>query len=643
MTQPVVVTEPACWGMTGVPLLPPSWAKGLKDHYFEVHRRKTTLSSLSVLCSNSWNLDWVNKKTPVQFALEQVESILTTRGIEDLLELPAVPSFISEIGNLESIPFLTSTWESLEGNRIDMDSFVRVLIAGSFADLLQLTSSLESVLDIAITTAQWINERGHVLLPAKPHGIRESFELAQIRHMLQSGFPLPTSETEARWTPALANRIGLNIDGEVRTLEYVGRELELTRERVRQVEQKYSPTHLLIRRWPRTPLLEDLYKVLIENDGSVLENIDSQLRTISDDFGTSPTRAVLNMLRASGFEVQAHVSNGVLDFGDLELARSLPTPGAIRTIANKLAGSIGFLREPDLIQELHELHPEHSEEILGHAARKALPIVNLPFEYVFTRSIVDSTVVGIARRMLACSSPLSVEVIHEGIARRSRGRNLDSPPSCEVLEAFYSRLPDFEVIDGLVSTSSPTPPNSGSIIEWMISQIRESGLGAISRTVLLEAARTSGLNQTSVAIYYQFEERLVRLPQSCIGVVGEIPDPALIDIAAEQGRLIAISTKISYKEQGAIIVLDVLVGNSFIDSGTLGAKTSIRNRFGNTVLPIYFDDVQRGHVGVSGNLLYGFSSMFIASNTRVGDVIRITIDFSNDRVVVTDPFDEAAE
>jgi hypothetical protein len=643
MTQPVVVIEPACWGMTGVPLLPPSWAKGLKDHYFEVHRRKTTLSSLSILCSSSWNLDWINKKTPIQFAVEQLEPLLATRGIEDLLELPAVPSFISEIDNLKSIPFLTSTWESLEGNRIDMDSFARVLIAGSFADLFQLTNSMKSVLDIAITTAQWIDERGRVLLAAEAHGIHECFELTQIRHMLQSGFPLPTSEIEARWIPALSSRIGLNVDGEVRTLEYVGRELGLTRERIRQVEQKYSPTHLLIRRWPRTPILEDLEQVLSKNDGSDIENINSQLRTISDTFGTSPTRAVLNLLRVSGFDAQAHISNGVLSFGDLEVARSLPSPGAIRNIANKLAGSLGFLREPDLVRELHELYPEHSEPTLRYAMRNALPIVDLPFEYVFTRSITDSTVVGIARRMLACSSPLSIEVIHEGIARRSRGRNLDSPPSCEVLEAFYSRLPDFEVIKGLVSTSNPTPPNSGSIVEWMISQIRESGLGAISRTVLLEAARTSGLNQTSVAIYYQFEERLVRLPQSCIGVVGEIPDPALIDIAAEQGRLIAISTRISYKEQGAIIVLDVLVGNSFIDSGTLSAKTSIRKRFGNTVLPIYFDDVQRGHVGVSGNLLYGFSSMFIASNTRVGDVIRITIDFTKDRVVVTDPFDEAAE
>ena len=118
MTQPVVVTEPACWGMTGVPLLPPSWAKGLKGHYFEVHRRKTTLASLSGLCSNSWNLDWVNRKTPVQFVLEQIQSLSITRGIEDLIELPAVEIRLADIRQLESIPFLATTWLCLDANRV---------------------------------------------------------------------------------------------------------------------------------------------------------------------------------------------------------------------------------------------------------------------------------------------------------------------------------------------------------------------------------------------------------------------------------------------------------------------------------------------------------------------------------------------
>jgi hypothetical protein len=629
--------------MTGVPLLPTSWAKGLKGHYFEVHRRKTTISSLSILCSNSWNLGWTKDTTPVEFALKQIHSLSLTHGIEDLIELPAVEVRIADIRRLESIPFLTTTWLCLDANQVDMESFARILACGSFADVLKMTNDMAAALDIAITTAEWVNDRGRVIAPAKVEGVRESFELAQIRHVLQSGFPLPKKDVDARWIPALSHRIGLSLDGEARTLEFVGREIGLTRERVRQIEQRFNPAHTLIRRWPQTSTIVNLEEVLRANVGSLLKPIDSQLRELSSDFGESPTDAALNLLRISGHEIEANVSNGFLEFGTPAQVKALPSGSLIKTTANKLAGSMGFIRLPDLMPEIQTLYPDLSKEMLLHSIRKALPITDLPFDYLFTRSVTTGTIVGITRRMLACTNPLPIELVHQGISRRARWRKIDPPPPIPVLEDFFSRIPNFSVTNGLVATTDPSPPEPGSVIGWTVNQVIESGLGAISRTVMLEAARTSGFNQTSVAIYCQFDERLIRLPQSCIGVVGEIPDPALIEIAAEQGRLISVTTRISYKNQGANPVLDVLVGNSCIDSGTLSVRTSLRSRIGNSTMPIFFDGVQHGSIGVSGNLLYGFSSTFNSANTRVGDVIRLTFDFTNDQIIVSEAFDDESD
>jgi hypothetical protein len=60
-------------------------------------------------------------------------------------------------------------------------------------------------------------------------------------------------------------------------------------------------------------------------------------------------------------------------------------------------------------------------------------------------------------------------------------------------------------------------------------------------------------------------------------------------------------------------------------------------------MPIFFEGVQHGSIGVSGNLLYGFSSTFNSANTRVGDVIRLTFDFTNDQIIVSEAFDDESD
>lgn len=313
---------------------------------------------------------------------------------------------------------------------------------------------------------------------------------------------------------AVLDRLGLRGQPPV-TLSEAGRRAGLSGERVRQLESKIKKIFSEEDAPPPPPLL------------------DVALATVARA-APIPAAAVASLLARAG------VSEGPFSAESLLGAASLfelPLPFVVMSAGDRVAFLPQTARAASVHADLIELRARRQVERCGATttallatdmADQGVDVGSLQIEAVlemrtalvdcgdgwfsFRDAGVAGAFVGASRRMLAVSSPLSVDSLHDGLRRHNAFRRLGDPAPPSVLAGVYRRDPRFVEEDGLVWSVEPVPETViGPVDRAMIAILRRAPNGVLARSDLLDACYTAGLNLSSVNLYMTYSECLDRV------------------------------------------------------------------------------------------------------------------------------------
>lgn len=202
--------------------------------------------------------------------------------------------------------------------------------------------------------------------------------------------------------------------------------------------------------------------------------------------------------------------------------------GLIESRARRLAQRGGAFTMASLEQELADgevVVPRRQIKVVLGTCGAVVPCGERWFSFSDART--TGTFVRATRRMLAVTSPQTVESLHDGLRRHNAFRRLPTPPPAAVLAEVYECHPAFVVEHGLVSSSTPIDPSVvGPLNRSIVDLLRRAPGGVLSRSELLDACHRAGLNLTSVNLYTTYSECLERIGPALFAPRGaEVPAP----------------------------------------------------------------------------------------------------------------------
>jgi hypothetical protein len=413
----------------------------------------------------------------------------------------------------------------------------------------------------------------------------------------------------------------------------VGKELELTRERVRQLESKYRLKEIIVRRWPLSNELNQLKSSISSLRGHTTDTANQQLSGQFPELGPSSVKAGITLLAAYGHSPDLIVAEGrvrsISSFTRLPFAKSV-----IKRVSKDLAGPLGFVRSDDVLETLVELYPEADRKLTLELIQDSAAVSDLPDGYLFVRDPKRSQFTGTTHRMLGCTNPLSITELRGGLDRWVTRRRLSPLPSNEVILSTLAQIEEFNVNGDDVESLAPLLPKPDGNIHWMLKKIDSTGFECIHKSQLFDDARAEGRKQSSIILHCSMYEQFITLPSGCLGRIGRVPNPAFLELAAQQARLLRVETVFSYSDYGSTIDVGVVCGHSFLDGGLFGGTVSLRRQLANRTLPVFADGQRHGNVSLSGAVIYGLISALIALDVKLGDPLTIVFDFVNERVDV---------
>jgi hypothetical protein len=612
-------------------------------------------------CRKEWDLPHDFSGTSIDFITKLVEPILTaTCAIAAGDLLPYSPDFITAeshdeifresalvevalsvapvrvVNELASLPLLKSTWETLEAKSIGLGDLATLIAGGSVLDAMQQIGCARATLDLSITSSSWIDTRGRVIRAQVPTNLTDAFEIARQRSARQSSPLKIGSNPELQRLAAIVGReksFLLNAGGLSKTLDMVGKDLKLTRERVRQLESKYRLKEVVIRRWTLSDDLNQLKAAISSLQGSTADAANQSLSKQFPELGPSAFEAGVALLTAFGHDPDLIKAQGrVRSSSSFTL---LPfTKSAVQRVSKDLAGSLGFVRSDDVLETLLEMHPDADRALTLELIQDSAAVSDLPDDYLFVRDPGRSEFTGTMHRMLGCTNPLSMTELRGGLERWVSRRRLNPLPSNEVILSTLAQITEFIVRGEEVESKAPHLSMPGENVDWVLRKIDSTGFDCIHKSQLFEDARSERRNQASIIQHCSMKEQFITLPNGCVGRIGRVPSPALIELAAQQARLLKVETLFSYSDQGSVIEVEIVAGHTFLDGGLFGGNAPLRRQIANRTLPVFADNARHGNVSISGNVIYGLISSLVALDVKVGDSLLIIFDFENGRVDV---------
>lgn len=645
--------EPPCWGEVGAPLLPSSWRSGIPDSPLGIpprrpygsQRAKAQPLTVHSLCTKS---DWSNYEwptTPLEVALDVLTTHLDTDQASSFMDTPLLPGRLHHPQPVSNFPLLVESWKTLEATFTSPEGIAEVFGTATALELLQLTGCAQTTLDVAITLPSWTVTRTigfvvdeDILQPQLPDRIDEAFRLAGLRHLRTACLSPRHADINSDWPTALAGRAGATIDGKL-TLEQAGNIVGVTRERLRQVVKRYPLDHPYRRRWPLSPQLESINSIVEAAIGVELATLESELKSCGTGADALDLASALRLLAWYGQKMEGEFEVGAAGYVHSSAsALGLPKDLSLEDVRNmvwELSEGTGFLREQDLVRALGDRVPDINEGLLPQLLDSAIGRDRLPLGYLFVVKHSDPAVLGVFNRTLSWVNPLHLNDLYESLTRRFRFRGFPVPPPIEVIRALLERLDGFTVDDDQVLCTLPEDRDTDTILAWIGNQLLGAEDHVIHRSALLEACRNEGMNTTSVGIYLQFGEIVRPVGRGCFALVGSSPSSAAINRARERALRATVkgSRSVKYVEGGAR--LDITVGNALRDSGVLVIPSRVQRLVADRRLSVNSELGTHGHLALSGNVLFGFTSVLNALEVMPGDEISVFLDLLANSADVT--------
>jgi len=601
--------DPACWGMDGLPLLPPDWRHGVTGIGLEMNVTTTRRSQPESILSLSFTGSWMRpgaiwKAAPASIARDVAQLFVEDPANHRWLDHPVLSAPPRDFAAVPEIPFLQHTRHLLSEKGLLNHDFGWILTSSSALELWQMIDDVTALLDLIITSRNWVHKEstGSAVVADREN----VFDLAAERFLAMAGVPIFAAKrnlADTAYRNALAGRSGLTASGKL-TLEESGQLLGITRERLRQLAKRYPLDHEFQRAWPASNSIDSLLDNAHEKAAILRVSKEYQLNTSTEE--------------------------------RLEELSTNKNSGMLRDIAvacwNLSEGS-GFFRIPDAIELLRTQY-DFSEDHLRSLIEKSALITDLPHQTAFIQYSRDPWIVETSHIILGHLEIASITKLHLGLVRRHSGRgrkNLAGPPARDILLAFYTKHSDFEVHGDRVTSLHPKQIDDSTVQAWILRQIKQSG-GVAHRSTLFELARRDGINRSSLAVFLGVHGYLIApVGSGCFARLGDPCSPTDISIARSAARTISVpTTGTKWTTDSTGMKFQCVVGTNLLDTGVVSAPKKCWQLIGDQRLLVQSSIGTHGHVALSQNTsLYGLSAAFQALDVAPGDTLELSLNIHN--------------
>ena len=626
-------SEPPCWGSAEIGLLPKSWERLMGRYAILIVTKikksgviETIPASLGNFSRSSWSASWFRNRRGKgsRPLLEQVIDEVRSRFNEmpDLFDIPILAGHV--IGETKSmgLPFLVSTWQKLEELGLDNSRALDSLFDGTFLDAFKLLNQdVKALLDVTVTGCSWVDDSRKTSVvftnPPQIESVDSFLQQTCLRSYRNVGIDPGWGQYSEKYAQVFPKRWGITLLSRY-TLESVGRELSITRERVRQLEESF-PLVFEPRRWPLPSSLIDLQSKLSSGNAQSFSFVnDEQL------FEFSRTNANQCLVACGAVSIEVEPFGGI----DGKLRNFGVNLDSLRRDAYWMSDRVGILFKEQFLTEITEQFPNLPVDLLEGALQILATNMDLPYGYIYVESKSGSFLRSNLQRVLSRNGALEFEELYAALVRhfRTRATGRVFPPRV-VLRAVLNTDTEFKVDGDIISIVKPVNHRFGDSYKWMWETVSDSPGLVMHRTELLNKGREEGLNTSTLQVYFSYSLYFKQAGSNCVTLTGHEPSREDIAYARARASLITIPTKIlDWHTKGNCLTAVVEVGNSLMDSGLLSLSKAARTVLSGKGFQIYLGDEDFGSSNLSGVVYTGWQTVLSKGSFSVGDQIAIVFD-----------------
>ena len=352
-----------------------------------------------------------------------------------------------------------------------------------------------------------------------------------------------------------------------KTLEELGTQFNVTRERVRQIEGKYLDLQLGSVKETNFVMLE-LVKVLEDSlaEDDFIEKAQEAELLEGEPITVVKLKAILQVLglenylsRVESVESQWDIANYVKDVLSQKAREARHKFGLIDLSTFTKENKVG---EAEAFAAIHAIYPRSIRT--GRLVLARTPGLDTAFENalgkqlkVFNELNADSLLVGIERQANYRQTPL-VGLKADLIA---------------MIKELAGEIPNFATF----RSNTLEDPELSQTDEWILEVFRDSPTGMMHRNEITAAAMRDGKNVNSIGVFLIFNSLIRPVGSAVLALADQSFDVELVKQYAAIARAAEEPTQLDFGFQGSDILITFIPNLNTIAAGVLFPKQELRD------------------------------------------------------------------
>ena len=630
-----LIGEPPCWGSGELPLFPQSWARALsKVDLFADFSQSGRVAlkgknpvTAKDLCGSNW-VKGIRKLESIESKLllgDLIVSFVCEAILQSLddIDVPITSINLAGISGGIALPFRISTCDALIDAGLYSDERIRGVLAGTYLELFQSVNDLSVVLDFAVTANSWLNtkngRRPFFEAPKFDETLIKTFRTMRFRSVRSVGYSPEASWYTSNFADVLGKRFGFDWQGKW-TLDECGQDLDISRGRLRQIE-KETLIALSSRSWGESLVLSKLCDELQKQTGDELFFADAGDRELIVERSSAE-----NLLQMFGYEKNCYRNILMSDDSRAEFGQSI---GEMRREAYRFSGKIGFVIEENLRTHFFEVYKVLNDSKFDEVKPLIAEKLNLPFGYMYVESRNKSFFLSWTQNILSLQGDLHFDEYFEASSRYCLFRlpGVVHPPRSVVRE--WLKIDSRFILDDqeVVSIVEPIEVNLGETQQWLRDEIISSTGFVIHRAELMDKARESRINSTSIGLYCSYERYFKPIDIYCVTLTGMYPSQEFIDLAYMRANALIVETTIDdFKISKNFVIVLVTAGSNMCNQGFWSLNKALTSALGTRNFELSVDGQVVGRSSFFGTTTTQWTSALALLGVVPGDKLKISFD-----------------
>jgi Bacterial RNA polymerase, alpha chain C terminal domain/Sigma-70, region 4 len=471
------------------------------------------------------------------------------------------------------------------------------------------------------------------------------------------GFLQALSRFDGERLQALVDRFGWSGSPAI-TLEEAGARLGITRERLRQLQEKVQTRLKAISYLPYLPALDRALRVLAEAGRPLnVEAAASLLKSSGVSAKNFHPSCVIAAAVACGRTPP--ISLQTVGKRTIVAATAISNVDEILRVANRQAHASGASNVSEVIAELQSLGVKADETSVRHALREFSEVEFLEQDWFCHRPTNPERdrLRNVTRKILSVTSPIELSVIREGVRREYQYRkyrglkkwSLLVPPR-SVLRAYYQAHPEFNIDENdLVKPIDPLDYRMELALTdtILVDVLRSSPTSVLDRASFAAECERRSMNMNTFSIYLTYSPVIVHLGTDIWALRGIRVDPVAVEAVRAANALRPREKRVldhGWNAQGQLWVATRLP-STHVGNIAVGIPGAIKHYLaGRQFKALDEDGVMHGTIRINDEgASSGFSAFLRQRGADEGDILIAEFDLSGSAALLRLGDDELLE